>query len=161
MSRKQLAFALFWILVIGYALHSWYQRNQSTPSQYSPTSSEPANLPDQKKLKPANIEIKNYKYEAIDSYRFKVNFTAINTGDKPAQNIRIKIFPWQGGDYSPDNGADIDPHDPILQVEGEETIPRLEPKQSVDRSIPFYANPHYIPCRFPQGAKVTFTEVEP
>jgi TATA-binding protein-associated factor Taf7 len=91
------------------------------------------------------IEIRDYKIESIDKYRFKVTFRVVNAGTMAANSVRFTLHPWVGGGLVPDKGLDIDPNDPILKKGKDQYIGRMEPGASVTYVMEFFEADGYYP----------------
>jgi hypothetical protein len=146
MTRAQIAWTIFWIVVGGFFLRSCYLHNSKksdiplSPLQRAQTQPKKSAPP-----KKAIFEIQDYKIQSADSYRFSVAFRVVNTGKRAADKVRFKLHPWVGGGLIPDRGKDIDLKDPILQAGKEAFIGRLEPGQSASFSMEFYQANGYYP----------------
>jgi hypothetical protein len=160
MTRAQIGWSLVGVAIVVYFAYSWRARNSlESGIPVSPMVKAQSNLnkPKPTVAKPARVVLKDFKNASPDGSQFIITYTLTNPGDEAAVDIEVHVHPWVGGDYNPDrNGEQVNPADPINKIGKDDFIPRLEPKQSVTRSLQFNQAYGYLSSVLPHGFTFTF-----
>jgi hypothetical protein len=164
MEPKHLLIAIIAIVIVAMSMYTCVTRSQQQADKlyearrYDITA--PVATPAPPPAPGARILIENYEVQAgdVDATQFTITFEVANTGQKPARNIAVQVWPWRGGQ---DNADNFLPANSPLHFQGaKDIIGGLGAGHRTKRTLSFTKDPTWNPATSPSQWEITFDEAK-